>query len=125
MTDQRWTSVIPRSAVPVIIICHNLVTDLAKLVCWLEETGHERLVLLDNASTYPPMVSYLGRSSHQVIRLHENLGHRAPWLSGLVDKIGKSQPFVVTSPKLGFWTGKPSSVQVRESVKSISYVSLW
>jgi hypothetical protein len=32
---------------------------------------------------------------------------------------------VLTSPKLGFWTGKPSSVQVRESVKSISYVSLW
>jgi hypothetical protein len=98
MTGRRQTSVISRSAVPVIIICHNLVTDLARLVDWLEEAGHERLVLLDNASSYPPLVSYLAESPHRVVRLKENLGHKAPWLSGLVDELGTSQPFVVTDP---------------------------
>lgn len=98
MTRQKQAHVICRSDVPVIIICHNLVSDLVKVVSWLEQTGHERLVLLDNASTYPPLLSYMDNSPHRVVRLKQNLGHQAPWMSGLVDELGSSQPFVVTDP---------------------------
>ncbi|HYK02942.1 MAG TPA: glycosyltransferase family 2 protein [Thermoanaerobaculia bacterium] len=89
---------IPRSRIPVIIICHNVLTDLLRLIDWLERTGHERLVLLDNASTYPPLLEYYGRTAHDVIRLPRNDGQRAPWLSGLAARIGRSSPFVVTDP---------------------------
>jgi hypothetical protein len=93
-----WTRVVSRREVPVIIICHNLVGDLSRLVRWLEDAGHERLVLLDNASTYPPLVDYLRNSPHQVVRLSENLGHTAPWQTGLVRSLGRTQPFVISDP---------------------------
>ena len=77
MTRQKQAHVICRSDVSVIIICHNLVSDLVKVVSWLEQTGHERLVLLDNASTYPPLLSYMDNSPHRVVRLKQNLGHQS------------------------------------------------
>jgi hypothetical protein len=46
--SSSWTRVVPRSVVPIIIICHNLLEDLSRLVRWLEDAGHECLVLLDN-----------------------------------------------------------------------------
>lgn len=99
MTAQaEWTDVIPRSHIPVVIICHNLVSDLLRLVDWLEKAGHQQLILLDNASTYPPLLEYLKTTQHQVIRLPENLGHEAPWLCGLIDRLGHAKPFVVTDP---------------------------
>lgn len=68
------------------------------LVSWLERTGHGNITLLDNASTYPPLLDYLARSSHRVIRLEENLGHRVPWRCGIVGEFGEEMPFVVTDP---------------------------
>ena len=35
---------------------------------------------------------------HHVVRLGFNLGHRAPWLSGLVAEHGYNTHFVVTDP---------------------------
>ncbi|MFJ8073873.1 hypothetical protein ACIQ7Q_08050 [Streptomyces sp. NPDC096176] len=89
---------VSRADIPVIIICHNLLSDLRRLVTWLEKSGHEEIHLLDNASTYPPLLEYLGSTPHNVITLPENLGHEAPWLSGLAQRLGHEQPFVVTDP---------------------------
>ena len=44
--------------IPVFIICRDMVTPLGDLVAWLERNGHQRLILVDNASTYPPLVEY-------------------------------------------------------------------
>jgi hypothetical protein len=93
-----WTAVVPRSQVPVIIICHNTVQDLLRLVEWLETTGHERLLLLDNASTYPPLLDYYNATPHQVIRLPRNYGQQAPWTARVTSSLGHSSPFVVTDP---------------------------
>jgi hypothetical protein len=89
---------VPRAQLPVVVICRDLVSDLMVLVAWLENTGHEKIILLDNASTYPPLLDYLRASSHDVVRLKENLGQRSPWLSGLVDRLSPNIPFVVTDP---------------------------
>lgn len=97
-TAKNWNDVMSRADIPIVVICHNLVGDLRELVAWLERTGHQNLVLLDNASTYPPILEYLHSSQHQVIRLQDNLGHESPWSSGLVDKFGRGTPFVVTDP---------------------------
>lgn len=95
---RAWSDVIARRDVPVVIICHNLVTDLSRLVQWLEDAGHETLLLLDNASTYPPLLDYLAASPHRVTRMSENIGHTAPWKTGLAGTLGASWPFVVTDP---------------------------
>jgi hypothetical protein len=93
-----WTSVVSRADLPVVVICHNQLRDLTALLGWLERCGHERILLLDNASTYPPLLSYYDASPHEVIRLGANLGQQAPWISGLIDEIGSSAPFAVTDP---------------------------
>jgi hypothetical protein len=98
MTNSTWTRVVSRADVPIIVICHNLLADLTALVSWLESTGHQRLIFVDNASTYPPLREYLTATPHQVIYLPSNLGHEAPWLSGIVGELADDLPFVVTDP---------------------------
>ncbi len=84
--------------VPIFINSRDRVTDLRDLVAWLDRSGHRRIIIVDNDSTYPPLLEYLAASPHQVERLSENLGPRAPWSSGLVASIAGSEPYVVTDP---------------------------
>jgi hypothetical protein len=83
---------------PVIINVRDRLEPLQDLVSWLEEVGQQNIWLNDNASTYEPMVEYLNTSPHHVVRHATNLGHRSPWLSGLVTRLGLKQHFIVTDP---------------------------
>lgn len=83
------------SAVPVFINCRDRVRDLRGLVAWLEAAGHERIVLLDNASTWEPLLAYLAESPHEVRRLGVNRGSRALWEIGAPDEW-----FVYTDPDI-------------------------
>jgi hypothetical protein len=96
--DAGWADPLPRRQLPVVIICRDLVSDLRRLVGWLEAAGHERLVLVDNASTYPPLLDYLRGTPHEVVWLPVNAGQRSPWLSGLLDGLGSATPFAVSDP---------------------------
>jgi len=61
----------------------------------LAAAGHERIILLDNASTYPPLLEWYKRDCpHTVVRLGRNLGKLALWKAGLEP----SEPFVYTDP---------------------------
>jgi hypothetical protein len=84
-------------AYPVVINCRDRVAPLRKVVAWLEGHGYDRIVLVDNASTYPPLLKYLERTRHYVVRLDENVGHLAPWDSGVIDiHVGKDEYYVST-----------------------------
>lgn len=83
---------------PVIINVRDRITDLVALLQWLEKMGQENIWLCDNASTYPPLVEFLHSTSHHVLFNEINLGHRAPWLSGLVTELGLDSYFIVTDP---------------------------
>jgi hypothetical protein len=41
-------------------------------------------IIVDNASTYPPLLSWYETNPCKVIRLSINCGHRAPWEQGCV-----------------------------------------
>ena len=86
--------------VPVFVPVRDRVTPLRALVDWLERAGHEEIWLVDNASTYPPLVEYLEASPHHVVRLGRNFGHRAPWLSGTVQRVASGRYFVITDPDI-------------------------
>jgi hypothetical protein len=84
---------------PVFINARDRVSCLRTLVGWLEKAGVQRIVIVDNASTYPPLLDYLDRSPHQIVRLRENLGQLAPWRSGAIAAYaGDSDFFVETDP---------------------------
>lgn len=81
---------------PVFINARDRASVLKRLVAWLERAGHERITILDNDSTYPESVEYLDASPHEVVRLGENLGSRALWLSGRAP----DEPYIYTDPDI-------------------------
>jgi hypothetical protein len=84
----------------IFVTCRDRVTPLLELLAWAEQAGlTDRLVLVDNASTWEPLLDLYGSLSCRVVRLSENLGQHAPWVAGLVDQLVPSgQPYVVTDP---------------------------
>lgn len=95
MTAASW-DVVPRADIPIVIISHNQLTYLRKLLGWLAGSDHRRITILDNASTFEPLIDFLDSCPHEVIRLDSNLGHTSPWDSGLASRF--EGPFVVTDP---------------------------
>lgn len=81
---------------PILITCRDRVSELRQLVTWLELAGHERIILVDNDSTFPPLLVYYETTPHQVIRLGRNLGHLAAWEGSVLDSIAWRGPYVVT-----------------------------
>lgn len=62
----------------------------------LASQGHEAIII-DNASTYPPLLEWYEDCNYSVRKLSANVGHLAPWVAALVDP---SEDYVVTDPDL-------------------------
>lgn len=84
--------------VPVFINVRDRLNCLQSLLSWLENAGHKNIILLDNASSYPPLLAFLASCSHRVIRLGENLGHTALWQIPEVKGIINGNWYVYTDP---------------------------
>lgn len=82
--------------VPIFITCRDRVSDLRRLVDWLEQAGHQRITLVDNDSTWGPLLSYFEETPHEVIRLEHNYGSQALWKAQLVP----NERFVLTDPDI-------------------------
>lgn len=70
--------------IPIYLNCRDRVADLENLVGWLENAGYQRIVLVDNDSSWPPMLDYLDRTSHEVLRLGANCGAKSLWVADIV-----------------------------------------
>jgi hypothetical protein len=94
--------VLPFRDVPVVVNSFNRVGSLRRLVDWLLRAGHARVVVVDNASSYPPLLRYLAeleeRGRATVVRLDANLGHLAIWRCGLLERLGIDSEYVYTDP---------------------------
>lgn len=73
--------------VPIIINNRNRLTTLQMMINWLEPIGFSRIIILDNDSTYPPLLDFYRKTSHQVVKLRANIGYLALWESELFDRI--------------------------------------
>ena len=69
--------------IPIIINNFNRLTTLVQLIDSLENRGCSNIYILDNASTYPPLLDYYKECKHSIIRLNENMGHLSLWKSGV------------------------------------------
>lgn len=88
---------------PTFIIVHNQLTFLDGLVSWLEKVGHaERIYLVDNDSTYPPLLEYFERTPHQVIHTGYNYEHTLCWTRGILANhlLSTDEHFIVSDPDI-------------------------
>lgn len=81
---------------PILINCRDRVSDLKRLVSWLEEASQERIYLLDNDSEWGPLLEYYEQTPHTVVRLGRNAGSQSIWRLGRVP----DEWFVYTDPDL-------------------------
>lgn len=86
--------------IPVFIISYNRLNDLKKLIEWLEKVNLKNIIIIDNNSTYPPLLEYYDSLSYRIVRLEENLGHLALYKCGLFDDIINSQYYILTDPDI-------------------------
>lgn len=93
-------SLVDASEIPVFITNRDRLTSVKSLVEWLLSAGTRRVVIVDNASTYSPLLDYykalpMGVSVHLLGR---NLGPWAFWQEGMHKS--QSTPYVVTDSDL-------------------------
>lgn len=84
----------------VFIVSFNRVTwlpNMVKDIFSMDNVGE--VYIIDNGSTYPPLLKYYEQTPAKVIYLDKNLGHRSPWLSDIVEQLATPY-YVVTDPDL-------------------------
>ena len=87
---------------PIFINARDRLGVMKKLIDWLLDAGYRNLIILDNDSTYPPLLTYYSElekdSRIKIIRLGKNLGHKSLWQSGVLENLKISTPYVYTDP---------------------------
>ncbi|MDD3012239.1 MAG: hypothetical protein PHC34_00865 [Candidatus Gastranaerophilales bacterium] len=84
--------------IPVFIITRNRLECLKKLIEWLGKNDLKNIHILDNNSTYKPLVDYLDKLPYKVYKFEENIGHLVLWKCNLFDNIIKTQNFILSDP---------------------------
>jgi SAM-dependent methyltransferase len=86
--------------VPIIINSYNRVACLKNLVNWLTNNGYRNLIVLDNASSYIPLIEYYSYAQRhnlfQLIRLNGNYGHLAIWEANIISALNIHTEYVYT-----------------------------
>jgi hypothetical protein len=81
--------------IPIVINNFNRLDSIKKLIESLEKRGYTNLHIIDNLSTYPPLLEYYKTCKYKIYRLDKNIGMNALWSSGIFRKF-KNDFFVYT-----------------------------
>jgi len=84
----------------VYIIARDLLSHICRTVTWVRSVGGVPIIL-DNASSYPPLLEWYKTNPCQIIKLQRNIGKLSPWVSGAVAK-SEGEFYAVTDPDLDF-----------------------
>lgn len=85
--------------IPIFINSRDRLGCLKKLISWLQEAGYRRICIIDNASTYPPLLQYyqeIQKTGVELILLSQNLGYKAIWTAGILKQLKINSPYVYT-----------------------------
>ncbi|MGH2486075.1 MAG: hypothetical protein ACRDHE_08700, partial [Ktedonobacterales bacterium] len=58
------------------------------------------IYIIDNDSSYPPLLEYYHSCPHTVLPLHENVGRLAPWETGIIRQYCADRYYVLTDPDI-------------------------
>lgn len=76
--------------VPIVINNYNRLGYLLRLIASLECRGYTNIYIIDNCSSYPPLLDYYDSCPYHVFRLERNIGYLALWKSGIYDLFKRS-----------------------------------
>lgn len=85
--------------IPVVINNYNRINHLLKLIDWLEKAEMKNIYIIDNASTYQPLLDFYNKTKHNVIKLNANLGYKALWDTS-IHQWFKGLPYIYTDPDI-------------------------
>ena len=87
-------------SVPIFIQNFNQVSYLRKQIDWLLRAGYRRIIVVDNASDYEPLLQYYNEVTSAeevtVLRRPDKDGKFALWNEGILDRFDVSGQFVLT-----------------------------
>ena len=69
------TQEIPYKDTPIVINNFNRIDTLLILIKGLETRGYNNIYIIDNDSTYPPLLEYYKKCPYPVYMLNKNIGH--------------------------------------------------
>lgn len=73
--------------IPVYVNTFNRLTTTRKLCEQIAALENAVPIIVDNNSTWEPLLDWYADCPFEVIRLPNNIGHHAPWISGAVDNL--------------------------------------
>ena len=85
--------------VPIFIISYNRLSYLKSIIQQLSDRGFNNINIIDNASTYPPLLEYYDTLSYKIFRLKENGGHMVFWENDIFKEY-RNDLYVVTDPDI-------------------------
>jgi hypothetical protein len=79
---------------------YNRVTWPKAMAEWLSDRDCE-VILVDNGSTYPPLLEWYDKCSYPLFKLNGNFGHEVVWTCGIIDNhYPEIKEYVVTDHDL-------------------------
>jgi hypothetical protein len=69
------------SSIPIFLVSFNRLSYLQAAIERFEQMGLTNIIIIDNHSSYPPLLEYYKQTKHKVITMDENYGHRVFWKS--------------------------------------------
>lgn len=85
--------------IPIFIISFNRLNYLYSLIAQLEKRNYHNIFIIDNKSTYKPLLEYYKSINHKVFYLDKNYGHLVFWKLDIFKEYRKDF-YVVTDPDL-------------------------
>jgi len=85
--------------IPIVINNFNRLTYLKQQIERLEALGYTNIYIIDNDSTYPPLLDYYDKLPYTIFRLNKNVGHLSLWKT-IIFKWFENDYYVYTDPDI-------------------------
>ena len=86
--------------IPIYIISYNRLDYLSQTIKWLEEKGYNNINIIDNHSTYEPLLKYLENVKYKKYMMKENWGHNVFFKAPIFFFKRNFHFFILTDPDL-------------------------
>lgn len=94
---------------PIVINNFNRLTTTKKLCEDLTKLGYSQVIILDNASTYPPLLKWYDECPYRIVRLNNNLGQLSIYNSGLINEWAQGSWVAYSDSDIGLNYETPTS----------------
>ena len=86
--------------IPIYVISYNRLDYLSQTIKWLEERGYQNIKIIDNHSTYEPLLKYLKKVKYKKYMMKKNWGHTVFFKAPIFFFKRNFQYFILTDPDL-------------------------